>query len=174
VSRATPRQWFAVDCQSHYSPPLARLRKDQGPLADVYFYRSYCFAKLHAPQGFLERAWPDLAVWINWPDSQEELETAFRTAGIVTGPRAKLYLWEETNGWIIRDRTVDAQRKRAERSAKANRAKAQQARRAAKRTKAPILDGRSVGRGFGLSAGQKPDVHRTSTGRPPDARKARP
>ena len=166
VSASRPLAWFAVDCMSHHAPALARLRLQAGSLADCYFYRAYAFAKLHAPQGFLETAWPDLAAWVLWPDSPEELRDLFRATGIVVAPRDRLYLWEETNGWIIRQRAADAQRKRAERMHAQRKAQAARARRTGLRTSSSLLGGGSVGRG----TGQNPDVLRTSVGRPTDAK----
>jgi hypothetical protein len=165
VSRTAPQTWFAVGCDADNSPALARLRRDLGPLADAYFYRACSFAKLYAATGNLENTWEDLAVFVRWPDSAEDLRQAFHGAGIVEGPHESLWHWYETNGWIIRARAADAAKHRALRAAKAGHAKAERLRRAKVRAGKAILDGRSVGRDTGTSPGTSADVTGTSPGR---------
>jgi hypothetical protein len=132
------------------------MRSQAGALADVYFYRACAFAKLYAPAGSMETAWDDLAVWINWPDTPDDLRRMFRQSGAVSGPRDLLYLWDETNGWLIRKYARDAQRQANKRKAGKASARARRTRRAN-----PGLGGRSVGRGERVSA----DGPRTVRGR---------
>ena len=165
MSKTAPQTWFAVGCDADASPPLARLRNAQGPFGDVLFYRACSFVKLYAPAGFLENTWEDLAVFVRWPDNACDLMDLFRSCGIVDGPKDALWHWYETNGWIIRARAADAAKHRALRARQGQHAKAERARRAAKRAQVQRLDGRWVGRGSGTSRGTSADVTGTSPGR---------
>lgn len=165
MSKTAPQTWFAVGCDADASPALARLRAMHGSDSDVYFYRAYSFAKLYAAQGNLENTWEDLAIFVRWPDSADELRVLFRASGVVTGAKDSLWHWYETNGWIIRARAADAAKHRALRARKAEHAKAERARRAAKRGGDPRLDGGLVGRESGTSPGTSADVTGTSPGR---------
>ena len=163
MSREAPRRWFAIDCAADTSPPLFRLRSAAGPYADVLYYRAVAFCKLYADQGQLEKAWSDLSAFVRWPDSAEELRDLFRATGIATGPRDTLYLWYESNGWIIKAHAADAAKHREMRARNKVRAGRERARRAAMRAADPGLGGRLVGRLVGRDV--PPDKNGTSPGR---------
>jgi hypothetical protein len=175
VSRESNRRWFAIDCSADSSPPLFRLRNQAGPLADVYYYRAVAFCKLYAPDGQLENSWPDLAAYLRWPDAPEELRDLCRACGVVSPPRDRLYLWFESNGWILRQKAADAAAHRQKRTDDKRRALAARKARALKRDPTAGLGCRSVGRSVGCTD-KRTDKNQTSpdVGRRTKTKKGKP
>ena len=167
MSREAPRAWFAVDCAADQSPPLVRLRAAAGPQADIYYVRALAFCKLYAPAGDLETLWADLAAFVRWDGAPGELRDLFRAVGLALPPRDRLYLWYESNGWILRARAADAAKHRKLRAKADRHAKAERIRRARVHATDPRLDCRLVGRVTETSTGRHRDVTGTSPGRDP-------
>ena len=159
MSRSAPQTWFAVPCQADASPPLARLRDAAGEYADVLYFRTLAFCKLYAPQGQMLNAWDDLRRFVRWPGETAELRDLFLACGIASGPSHEIYLWDASNGWLIRKYAADAKRHADKR--KAGRASGRARKRARTVEQNPGLGCRSVGRGVRSSA----DVPRTVRGR---------
>jgi hypothetical protein len=127
---------------------MVRIRRAAGEYADVLFYRATSFAKLYEHTGQMAGRWQDLAAFVRWAGSAEDLRDLFLACDLVQGEHETLYDWEEINGWLYDRADRERKRKRKERAALAAKERREERQRAqrAQRRKVTQSGGREGGR----------------------------
>jgi hypothetical protein len=147
------RAWFGVACDLHASPGMVRLRRAAGEYADVLFYRAIGWCKQYEHTGQIAGHWRDLADFVGWDGTPDDLRALFISCGLADGDRDLLYDWEAVNGWII-ERAQRERRRAAKNRRKEAADEARKERIAAQRRKV-AQSGRKEGRKEGLGGGTR-------------------